>query len=52
VKLASRFSYRSPVLRSDHPLSMIRSPRAQSIFAETPPKAVPAATSYIRPRPC
>ena len=48
MKLASRFSYRSPVLRSDHPLSddQIRTV-APSIFAETPHESRSQRYSYI-----
>ena len=48
MKLASRFSYRSPVLRSDRPLSddQIRSV-APSIFAETPHESRSQRYSYI-----
>lgn len=48
MKLASRFSHRSPVLRSDHPLSddQIRTV-APSIFAETPHESRSQRYSYI-----
>lgn len=48
MKLASRFSHRSPVLRSDYPLadSQIRAV-APSIFAETPHDSRSQRYSYI-----
>jgi len=48
MKLASRFSHRSPVLRSDYPLSdsQIRT-IAPSIFAETPHDSRSQRYSYI-----
>ncbi len=48
MKLASRFSHRSPVLRSDYPLSdsQIRTV-APSIFAETPHDSRSQRYSYI-----
>lgn len=48
MKLASRFSHRSPVLRSDYPLSdnQIRTV-APSIFAETPHESRSQRYSYI-----
>ncbi|MGD9728596.1 MAG: DUF932 domain-containing protein [Nitrospiraceae bacterium] len=48
MQLASRFSYRSPVLRSDYPLSddQIRTV-APSIFAETPHESRSQRYSYI-----
>ena len=48
MQLSSRFSHRSPVLRSDHPLSddQIRSV-APSIFAETPHESRSQRYSYI-----
>jgi hypothetical protein len=51
--LASRFASRSPVLRSDSPLSddQIRSV-APSIFADAPTKAVPSGTPISPPPPC
>jgi hypothetical protein len=48
MKLASRFSHRSPVLRSDHPLSddQIRTV-VPSIYAETPHESRSQRYSYI-----
>ena len=48
MQLASRFASRSPVLRSEHPLSddQIRSV-APSIFAETPHSSRSERYSYI-----
>jgi hypothetical protein len=48
MQLSSRFSHRSPVLRSDHPLSddQIRTV-APSIFAETPHESRSQRYSYI-----
>ena len=48
MKLASRFSHRSPVLRSDHPLSddQIRAV-VPSIYAETPHESRSQRYSYI-----
>jgi len=48
MQLSSRFSQRSPVLRSDHPLSddQIRTV-APSIFAETPHESRSQRYSYI-----
>ena len=49
MQLASRFSHRSPVLRSHHPLSddQIRAV-APSIFADTPHESRSERYSYIR----
>ena len=49
MQLASRFSHRSPVLRSNHPLSddQIRAV-APSIFADTPHESRSERYSYIR----
>ncbi|MBX3685553.1 MAG: DUF932 domain-containing protein, partial [Rhodocyclaceae bacterium] len=48
MQLASRFAYRSPVLRSNHPLSddQIRTV-APSIFADTPHESRSERYSYI-----
>ncbi len=48
MQLASRFSHRSPVLRSNHPLSddQIRAV-APSIFADTPHESRSERYSYI-----
>ena len=53
MQLASRFASRSPVLRSERPLSddQIRAV-APSIFADAPHESRSQRYSYIPPRPC